>query len=132
MALFWFDTEEFRDDAASRARWVNENLGGYELATWLSAELCARGVEATEPWEEDHGCDFWVAFEGKNFLCVCCIENDYEEVRLRIGHVVIHRMKRLREFFARDDKTSERKLSVLVADIVASRSALRNIQYEED
>jgi len=131
MCVFWFDTSEFRDDAAARTRRINDNLGGFALATWLSDALGEGGVSVTEPWEEDHGCDFYIEFEGKTFLCACCLEDDYEGARDRAGYVCFRRTKKLREFFARDDKSAEKKLSALLAEILAKRPELRNLKLGE-
>jgi hypothetical protein len=79
--LFWFRTRGFVDDAASIAARVNENIGGEALAGWLSGALRDKGIDASEPWAEDHGYDFSIAAGGRKYLCVCHIEEEGAEER---------------------------------------------------
>lgn len=72
---FAFMTAAFVDDETSRAERVNEAIGGYALAKWLSSALRAEGLEAGEPWVEDHGWDFDVRAGERVYLCVCSIED---------------------------------------------------------
>lgn len=76
IAHFEFETTGFLDSAKDRAERVNEHIGSMSLARWLSAALRARGFDVSEPWSEDHGCDFSLTANGKSYLCVCLSDDD--------------------------------------------------------
>jgi flagellar basal body rod protein FlgF len=82
-----FQTSGFQDDADSRAQRINDSVGGHALATWLSDEVRSAGLEASDPWVEDHGWDFSVSADGAKYLCVCSIEDS--EAPTRDAHVSI-------------------------------------------
>lgn len=76
IAQFEFETAGFLDSARDRAERVNEHIGSMSLARWLSAALRARGYETSEPWGEDHGCDFSLTQGGKTYICACYSDDD--------------------------------------------------------
>lgn len=93
--LFWFRTSGFVDDPAAVAARVNETIGGDALATWLSGALRKSGVEAGAPFAEDHGYDFSIARDSRNYLCVCHIGEDGEVER--DGAVSVTQMRSLKD-----------------------------------
>lgn len=74
-AHFTFETEAFGDSAEVRAGNVN-GIVGHSLARWLGAALREAGLDASEPWPEDHGWDFGVNHDGARYLCSCSITDD--------------------------------------------------------
>ena len=76
-----FATDDFVDDAGQREQRVNEGIGGAALAKWLSGEAKASGLDASEPWVEDHGWDFSITHGAATYLCVCTIEDTDEPPR---------------------------------------------------
>ena len=73
-AVFEVRTERFTGTAPRDG--VNENIGGDELAIWLSSQLREAGLSAVDPWPEDHGWDFAVRHDGGVYLIVCSCEFD--------------------------------------------------------
>lgn len=73
-AVFEIRTERFAATAPRGG--VNDNIGGDELAIWLSAQLREAGLSAVDPWPEDHGWDFAVRHDGGVYLVVCSCEFD--------------------------------------------------------
>ena len=71
-AVFEIRTDRFTGTAPRDG--VNENIGGDELASWLSAQLREAGLSAVDPWPEDHGWDFAVRHDGGVYLIVCSCE----------------------------------------------------------
>jgi hypothetical protein len=71
-AVFEVRTERFTGTAPRGG--VNEDIGGDELAVWLSAQLNENGVSAVDPWPEDHGWDFAVRHDDGVYLIVCSCE----------------------------------------------------------
>lgn len=78
---FAFVTAAFIDGPDARAERVNEAIGGQALAAWLSSALRSDGLEADQPWPEDHGWDFGIRSGERIYLCVCSIEDDPSSTR---------------------------------------------------
>jgi hypothetical protein len=105
-AHFTFEASAFADATEVRAQNVN-GICGRELAAWLSLGLASRGLEASEPWAEDHGWDFSAAHGGATYLVACSIAD--EEPGTPEGHVAVAKSRSLkdkllgRNAFAADD-----------------------------
>jgi hypothetical protein len=86
-AHFSFTTTAFVDSAEAVAERVNAEIGGHALATWLAGALREAGIQAGEPWVEDHGWDFDIRDGTRLYLCACAIEED--GAASREGHVSV-------------------------------------------
>ncbi|MDX2155612.1 MAG: hypothetical protein SFW09_03795 [Hyphomicrobiaceae bacterium] len=84
---FSFMTKAFADSPEAVEQRVNAEIGGHALAVWLSGALRAGGLEAGEPWVEDHGWDFDIQDGKRVYLCVCTIEDSDSDHRE--GHVTL-------------------------------------------
>lgn len=106
IVYFKFETTAFEDAPEVRAQNTN-GLRGYELAAWLSTQLKSRGLEASLPFDEDHGWDFSVTHAGSSYLVACSIAD--EEPGTPEGFVSIGRSKSFKDWltgrkaFAADD-----------------------------
>ena len=108
---FAFKTSAFIDTPDKLAENVNE-IHGHALASWVSGALRAAGLDASEPWAEDHGWDFSVAHGGANYLLACSVEEGE-------GGVVLHKARSLM-----DKLMGRNKLEAGDAVAAAVRAAL--------
>lgn len=127
--LFRFRTQGFIDDPQAVAQRVNDNIGGDALARWLSAALRQSGVEASEPWPEDHGCDFSIARDGKTYLCVCHIEEEGEAKRE--AGVFLSQSRSLKDRLTGAHKfTPDDPLAALTHDLLAAHPDVTELSRE--
>lgn len=121
IAQFEFETAGFLDSAAERAERVNQHIGSMSLARWLSAALRARGLETSEPWGEDHGCDFCITQGGKTYICVCFSddEEDCDRTAPRRAGVSIDETRRLMDrLLGRNQAATNAAIATAVADLL--------------
>lgn len=130
--VFWINSKLF-DAQNPRPEAVNESIGGDELANWLSARLRESGVDAGEPFAEDHGWDFSVKKNGADYLVSCACEikawgTDTPEhvIALTKMRGFMDRM-RGRNGFMPDDA-----LKSAIARILASDQGIENVRWEDD
>ena len=131
-AVFWFTTHGFVDDAASVARRVNANIGGEALAIWLSGALRSAGVDAGEPWVEDHGYDFSSTVDGRAYLCTCHYEDDDEvTTEERDAAVSVTPVRSLKERLSRGrSSVDDDRLEHAVFGVLAAHPDVRGLRRE--
>ena len=84
--VFEIETATFKE-TGPRPDAINEMIGGDEMAAWVRAQLCAKGHACTEFWPEDHGWDFFVELDRRQYMVVSSC--DFEEAgKPAIWHAV--------------------------------------------
>jgi hypothetical protein len=124
-----FVTTGFIDDDAAQQERVNEGIGGYALSVWVSNELRKKNFDVTDPWHEDHGCDFYIRRDGQRYLCVCSIEEDGAVER--IGHVTaFHERTIFDKLMGRNKVSSEVELSTVIFDLLSKHPNVSQLTRE--
>ena len=129
-ALFDFNTKLF-SGRPPRPGAINENLGGDELAAWLSERLRARGLAASAPWAEDHGYDFDVSAGDQRYLVVCA--RDFDEESDNPGHhgVVVEKVRRFFDVILRRGRLdADDRVVEAVSDILRDESGVHGLTRE--
>lgn len=130
IAQFEFQTTGFIDSAEERAERVNEHIGSLSLARWLSASLRARGIEASEPWVEDHGSDFSIADGGKTYLCVCFSDDEAagEVAAPRLAGVSLDQARSLTDrLFGRNRASKDDAIGIIIQELLRAHPEIAQL-----
>lgn len=131
IAHFEFETTGFWDTAGERAERVNETIGSMSLARWLSDGLRAHGYDVSEPWGEDHGCDFSIAANGKSYLCVCLSDDDDATAPNvpRLAGVSLDQMRSLKDrLFGRNKASRDDTLAAAVHSLLVTHADVSQLR----
>jgi hypothetical protein len=123
-----FETEDFIDDAKAVGDRVNEHLNGHSLSVWLSAELAARSVDTTQPWHEDHGCDFEANHDGRRYIVACCITEEGQPIRTA-SVAVMHTRSLKDRLFGRNVVNQDADIANIVRDALATHPSVQGFQW---
>lgn len=127
-AHFTFETSAFADAAEVRAQNVN-GICGRELAAWLSGRLNSRGLQASEPWAEDHGWDFSVTHAGATYVVACSIAD--EEPGVPEGHVAVAKSRSLKDkMLGRNAFTPDDAVAAAIAEVLSASPDVATLERE--
>ena len=129
-AHFEFQTTGFLDSAEERAERANEHIGSMALARWLADALRARGIETSEPWNEDHGCDFSITEGGKTYLCVCATDEEEQPSAAapRRAAVTVDQTRGLMDrLFGRNSASNNNAIAATVADVLGHHAEITHL-----